>query len=1011
MNNDGSADYRDLMVISEKIHVVEDTDGDGTGDQIRLFAEGFQTEVTGIAAGVLWHDDAVYSTIAPDVWKLRDTTGDGVADQREAIATGFGLHIAYAGHDMHGLTVGPDGKIYWTVGDKGISVTSPDGKRFHYPNQGGVMRCNPDGSDFEVFAHGLRNVQELAFDEFGNLFGVDNDADQPGERERVVYIVKGMDAGWRCNYQYRGKGYNPWTDERLWNKWFSGQAAYIIPPLAYSLNGPAGFAYNPGTALSEDYRGYFFLTGAPGGEQRAFRMASVGATFQVEGEHDTGRGIPLVGINFGPDGALYGVDWGGGYPLNQKGAIWKIDAEPGTRQQLRQETASMLAAGFQELAGSQLQDCLEHPDQRVRLGAQFELVSRRESALLYRVATDRSAATTARCHAIWGLGQLLRQEGNSEDDSVLSKLLADPIADIRMQVLRVIADLREYDEASLISLLADSDPRVRFHAAIALQQHGAEDSLASLIELASQLQPEQTYLRHAVSFGLSGQDSPQRLSNLSQHQSEMVRLTAVVALRHKYDGYQVDRPGLYLASFLNDSSAAVSSEAARAIYEMISRYGCRKDSLLRNEVEALATAIVTSPNVHASFLRRGVGAAYLLGGKAQALQLAALSNREDVAVDLRIDAIDAIGSWQDPPKLDRVDGRRRHAESRPVVPSPEISSGMARLFRDSDDRIRAAALKASGNLRIRFSGDELRALVAVVIQGEAAPELRLQALETLRTQGFEDLPSLVSETLESDDAGLRMRALELLADRPKQSVLAARKILSGPRGLAEKQHAIRSIARLEAESGDVLLEELFTNLLAGNAEAGTELEIIEAVRDRADGRPQLAQALETFDQERRAKSVENPLAEWSECLTGGDPEAGRNTFMTHLTAACVRCHRVGKKGSSVGPNLEGISLKRDRSHVLRAIVRPSADIDSKYKTLTVLLLSGKVIQGLPLRRTDNELILADSQGKEVKIANDDIEESLEQKTSIMPDVTKVLTRGEIRDLVAWLSTLRKEPGE
>ncbi len=142
-NGDGVHDYRDLIVISERIHRLEDTDNDGTADVI-------------------------------------------------------GLHIAYGGHDMHGLTVGPDGKIYWSIGDKGISVTSREGRRFHYPNQGGVLRCNPDGSDFEVFAHGLRNVQELAFDEFGNLFGVDNDSDQQGEKERFVYIVPGMDAGWPC---------------------------------------------------------------------------------------------------------------------------------------------------------------------------------------------------------------------------------------------------------------------------------------------------------------------------------------------------------------------------------------------------------------------------------------------------------------------------------------------------------------------------------------------------------------------------------------------------------------------------------------------------------------------------------------------------------------------------------------------------------------------------------------------------------------------------------------------
>ena len=84
--------------------------------------------------------------------------------------------------------MGPDGRLYWEVGDIGLHVTDRSGKTWSYPNQGAVMRSDPDGSNFEVFATGIRNLQEFSFDEHGNLISVDNDGDYPSETERVVYL-------------------------------------------------------------------------------------------------------------------------------------------------------------------------------------------------------------------------------------------------------------------------------------------------------------------------------------------------------------------------------------------------------------------------------------------------------------------------------------------------------------------------------------------------------------------------------------------------------------------------------------------------------------------------------------------------------------------------------------------------------------------------------------------------------------------------------------------------------
>src|SRR5262245_12916031 len=189
-----------FSVESERIRLIEDRNGTGRADSAVTFAEGFNGMGDGVAAGILARGKDVWFTCIPSLWHLQDTTGAGVADRRKVLHTGFGVHVGYIGHDLHGLRFGPDGKLYFTMADRGCRVND----RVNVPDMGCVLRCNPDGSDLEVYATGLRNPQELAFDSQGNLWTGDNNADF-GEKARWVYVVEGGDSGWRVGYQYLPK--------------------------------------------------------------------------------------------------------------------------------------------------------------------------------------------------------------------------------------------------------------------------------------------------------------------------------------------------------------------------------------------------------------------------------------------------------------------------------------------------------------------------------------------------------------------------------------------------------------------------------------------------------------------------------------------------------------------------------------------------------------------------------------------------------------------------------------
>ena len=137
---------------------MEDADGDGLADQAKLYIEDFHEEISDLANGVEEHDGDVFIAVGPDLWRTRDTNGDGIADEKESISHGWAVHIGFGAHGMSGVKVGPQGRIWWGIGDIGMNVVDKDGKNWKYPNQGVIVRCDPDGSNFEVFAMGVYEI-------------------------------------------------------------------------------------------------------------------------------------------------------------------------------------------------------------------------------------------------------------------------------------------------------------------------------------------------------------------------------------------------------------------------------------------------------------------------------------------------------------------------------------------------------------------------------------------------------------------------------------------------------------------------------------------------------------------------------------------------------------------------------------------------------------------------------------------------------------------------------------
>ena len=364
------AGFAGYDVEHERVRRIVDRDGDGQADAATVFADGFNDPAAGIGAGILARKDDVWYACIPWLWKLRDIDGDGRADRRTLLHQGYGVHVGFLGHDLHGLRMGPDGKLYFSIGDRGFNVTTIDGRKLSVPDTGSVLRCNPDGTELEVFATGLRNPQELAFDEFGNLFTGDNNSDS-GDKARWVYLVEGGDSGWRIGYQFiagpvsRG----PWNEEKLWYPAFDGQAAYIVPPIANIADGPSGLAYDPGVSLlPEAYRKHFFLVDFRGSSGqsgiRTLTLRPKGASFELADSKQFVWSVLATDADFGPDGALYFSDWVEGWNKPNKGRLYRV-LDPSRRGDPRvREVKTLLAEGMANRSTDELARLLAHPDMR-----------------------------------------------------------------------------------------------------------------------------------------------------------------------------------------------------------------------------------------------------------------------------------------------------------------------------------------------------------------------------------------------------------------------------------------------------------------------------------------------------------------------------------------------------------------------------------------------------------------------------------------------------------------------
>jgi putative heme-binding domain-containing protein len=137
-------------------------------------------------------------------------------------------------------------------------------------------------------------------------------------------------------------------------------------------------------------------------------------------------------------------------------------------------------------------------------------------------------------------------------------------------------------------------------------------------------------------------------------------------------------------------------------------------------------------------------------------------------------------------------------------------------------------------------------------------------------------------------------------------------------------------------------------------------------------------------------------------------DAGRGEALFWSSAVnCGKCHKVGERGTAVGPDLSTIAKERTAEDLLASMLEPSRRIEPKFAAYLARTTDGRVVTGLLVKRDEAEVVLRDGENKEVKVAAADIEQMRPAGKSLMADGQLAgLTAEEAADLLAYLMSCK-----
>ncbi len=929
----------------DTVTVLEDTDGDGVADASTRFAGGLH-----MPTAVLPGDGGCYVANATEILHLADVDGDGVADSRRTVLSGFGTEDTH--HLVHTFRWGPDSRLYFNQSIYIHShVETPWGVR--RLNGGGMWRFRPESLELDVFARGWVNPWGHAIDEWGRSLVTDG-------------------AG--------GEGIN---------LGFPGAAYFTAVGTSRILHGMnpgspklCGLAILSGAHLPDDAQGLLVTHDFRANRVCRYRLTEAGSGFTSEKLPDLIRSPRVdfrpIDVQMGPDGAIYVADWYN--PIIQHGEVdfrdERRDREHGRIWRITAKGRPLVPKeDFTSLSDGELLERLAGRDGYATAAARRVLVERGRDSVgpdldEWVAKSIRPWPGTAgyggggvsdrRCLEALRLRQGL-DDGTPEavDPALLDRVLASADPRARAAACRVVVDwadrLGRTDATGprpapldlLAPLVDDPSMAVRLEAVRAIAAVGVRE------------RPESAVARRAAELVLHPVDGERDDALdyavwLAARELEPAWLPAVL------DGSFDDGGKLARVLF-----AIRAAETGAATGWLVDRW--QRGDVRGTELDMLVDLIALSGDAaeQARVFRfvtdastPAVRSATVLGQQVEAHRRRRVVPEGDLAAvaamvaspepSLSAAAIDAAGAWQ----------------------VEDAAAPLARIVADGAQapERRQAALRALGNLTGRSAHD---ALAGVAGDGRVAEGLRAGALSSLVGRSLDDAAALTAKWL-----------AEGPSEAPVHEVL---RTFLGHRGAADRLATALVDVPIPAVVARTALQDVTA---AGRPEPGLAA-VFEKAAAAAGAHPM---------------SADERAAVLARVRDGADADRGREIFK-RAELRCVACHRIDREGGRVGPNLTAIGTAAQPDYLLESLLDPARTVKEGFGSLVVVTADGQVTSGIPVSRSDTELVLRDVLDRDVRLRLADVEEE-SAGTSLMPaGLVDGLSPEELADLVRYLSSL------